>query len=533
MYPTEWSHGIPRGSIADKKTSYMLRITAPGGKTITNSYKISDFKSKALCLAHAEKMREEISREMDLTRNEIRFLSKNKIEVKLTQDKTFIMDAKHIDIVNTYPLQAKLKTDGKTKTYYVYYQDKKHAAAFAHLLTNFKIVDYINGNTMDLRERNLKEFGIGIDIETKNNTESINSNDSQSDTSEHIPPIKIEVIKDVSKYYFMDITDLPKNKWILGNIGGTIFERDREKNEIVTMRYVDDKDNTMTKTFKVSDYENSVKKTYLVAKKFLINISHHLGLVNNRVKILDDHIEIEANHGITLTDIVFLPLFMPTIRNLQNSVSLIKQKGGSSDLIYSSAYIRLAKEGEDVQTYHSLIMGGSFIDHINRNPLDNRLCNLRYSDYQHNATNKAPSIKDTEGINGVKKIDQHYLAYVKSYKKEFHINELGKKKAKYHCILFRTHILEVNLTDADIEKIIYDKSDINTINFAIAQYTKYKKLHNEKIVTEFEYMPSVKSDHITKSMIKEMYHEYITIQFERSHTLKSKIKQLKNILATI
>lgn len=479
-YPTEWSYGIPRGSIADKKTRYMLRITAPGGKTITNSYKISDFKSKVLCLEHTEKMREEISREMDLTRNEIRFLSKNKIEVKLTQDKTFIMDVKYIDLVNKYPLQAKLKTEGKIKRYYVYYQDKKHAAAFAHLLTNFKIVDYINGNTLDLRECNLKEFGIGIDVQTKNNDiESSNSNDvdsnsnndtdsgsnsSESDSSEQIQPIKKEVIKDVSKYYFMEMADLPKNKWILGNIGGTRFERGKEKDKIVTMRYRDENNEQRSKTFRADEYGNSIGKTYLEAKKYLINISHHKGLVNNRIKILDDHIEIEARHGITLTDYVFLPLFMQIEGDSNNIVTMCKKQGGCSDMIYSTAYIRSAPDGEDLFSYHGLIMGSSFIDHINRNPLDNRLCNLRYSNSQHNATNKGATATDTEGTHGVKKTDQYYLAYIHSgdvmYQKKFKIDDLGKNKAKSHSILFRKHILEINFEKADIKQIKYVKSNM-------------------------------------------------------------------------
>ena len=50
-----------------------------------------------------------LSHEFGVTRNEIRFIGKNTIEVKLTQDKTFITDAKFLNLINKYPLQARLK----------------------------------------------------------------------------------------------------------------------------------------------------------------------------------------------------------------------------------------------------------------------------------------------------------------------------------------------------------------------------------------------------------------------------------------
>ena len=336
----------------------------------------------------------------------------------------------------------------------------------------------------------------------------------------------------------MKIEDLPKNKWILGNIKGTVFERKKEKGKIVTMRYLNKEHKRQTKTFRVENYGDSVERTYLEARKYLINVSHHKGLVNNRIKILDDYIEIEGKHGNTLTDYVFLPLFMPSLRNLYNTVTICKKQGGESDMIYSSAYIRLASDGENLFSYHGLIMGASFIDHIDRNPLNNQLSNLCYSNHQHNATNRGPGVKDTGGIYGVRKDDQYYLACVKSneitYKKEFSIEDLGKKKAKLHCILFCEHVLKVNLSDANIEKIEYDETDIDTIKFAIKQYTAYEKLHSNKVVEDpEEYMSIVKSKYITRNILKKMYEEYIIIQINRTFALESKIEQLKNILHSI
>ena len=54
----------------------------------------------------------EISDENDLTRNKIRYLDKNTIEVKLTQDKIMKTDSKFIKEVEKYPINVKSK---KTK----------------------------------------------------------------------------------------------------------------------------------------------------------------------------------------------------------------------------------------------------------------------------------------------------------------------------------------------------------------------------------------------------------------------------------
>ena len=74
---------------------------------------------------------------------------------------------------------------------------------------------------------------------------------------------------------------------------------------------------------------------------------------------------------------------------------------------------------------HVILTGNRNIDHINRNPLDNRKCNYRESTYRQNAQNKSLQKNNTSGVAGV--------VYRKDNKKwEVRIN-INKKQTKLGC----------------------------------------------------------------------------------------------------
>jgi hypothetical protein len=446
-YPTVWAYGMPRGWITDRRTNLLLSFSK-GKKRHSFTYSVGNFDSKEECMKHVENEKIKKSRELGLTRNEIRFINKDTIEVKLTQNKTFKTDAKYLKIVNKYPLQAKAKKEKEITRYYVLGQDKKKTFQFTNLITNYEIVEYINGNTLDLRDINMKEFGFGIKV-VENAEDIVNKNETD----------------DESKYYFMEMEELPKNKWILGTVEGTVFFREHEKDKVLTMRTKNYDGNIQSKTFKISDYE-SVEKATLEAKKYMLNCGHYAGTVKNKIKISDDYLEVMLDEKtIMKTDLMFLPLFIPNTDNFQANMIVSKTSSAGSKKIYAVIYNKITST---LIKYHQFIMGGPMIDHINGDSLDNRLINLRFTNYSQNNSNRiANDASSTNGVkHGVNKIGKYYLATIlhdeHTYYKNFYVDTYGDN-AKIFAIKFRKYILELNPITEDLSDLPLDKSDIKTI----------------------------------------------------------------------
>lgn len=82
-------------------------------------------------------------------------------------------------------------------------------------------------------------------------------------------------------------------------------------------------------------------------------------------------------------------------------------------------YIRVWVDGQRyylhrlIWIYHyGHIQAGKVIDHINGNPLDNRIGNLRVVSYRENYTNSRRSKKNTSGYTGVCKSRRKWMAYI-------------------------------------------------------------------------------------------------------------------------
>jgi hypothetical protein len=513
-YPTQWTNEIPRGSIADKNTSYMLRIS-DGKKIHTTSYSINDFPSKEECLKHVEKERIKKSRELGLTRNEIRFINKNTIEIQLTKDKTFITDAKKLELVNKYPLQAKAKKEKSVTRYYVIAQDKKKTFKFTNLLNNYKFVEYINGNTLDLREKNMKEFGLEYKVAKKpSDIDNIN-------------------IEDHSKYYEMPIDQLPKNKWILGSVPGTIFFREEEKDKVLTMRIIQDDGQVRCKTFNVDEYE-SVDEAIYVARKYMINIAHKMNIVKNKIRINDNFLEIMINDDkIVKMNLIFLPMFVTTIDKYRLNFSLCQTHASNSDKTYAViCYDR------NIICLHKFIMGSAFIDHINGDPLDNRFENLRFSDAKHNATNRQ-SINDLAfGVkHGVDSNGEFYCAHMRNHKKIFYVKKYGVD-AKKLAESYRKNIMEISFDPKDISTLPHDPNDLCIVKDSLSRTKDYQQdMSNRTVFDVNKYFFDLtcvdnqikKNIHMCYLKLQSWRHTMLTIRIEKLGQVINKINYKKPI----
>lgn len=368
-YPTEWQGGIPRGSLQEKPNFYRVVISAPSVDQYNRSFyfvrphqrvgadenQIFDDNDDALEAANRYRMQE--SNRHGLTRNQWRKIDTNTIEVKLDENTTFFTDHKHVKKVEQYPIFAK-KAHNK---FHIISQDKKRQFPFHNLIKPeiTKIVEYIDGNTMNLRETNLREFG-AVEVSAKVQIKA-ETDESYDFTINHYALTKYEDMPYV----------LPKNKWILGKPAGTIFERDKH-----IVARITNGDKYASKTFKFDETTKDSQNE--AAKRWQYAASYKRGLTKNLIKILDDkHVEIQITKDFVIqSSIELIPLIQ--------YVFVCATKSSNAD---AKSYAMVSAKGKSIK-FHNLICQNAMTDHINGETLDNTLENLRSCTYSINNSNR-------------------------------------------------------------------------------------------------------------------------------------------------
>jgi hypothetical protein len=529
-YPTDWQGGLAQGSIKLDQSGRNYQVTIQSkGVRIYESFNIENHGGKEACYEIAAQFRALVSSDMGLSRNQYRYIDENTIEVQLTKGKTCFMDATPnvLEMVNQYPLQAKhkveIKDDEKLSRYYVCYQTKRRAFPFTGLIyPDYKIIKYIDGNTMNLRATNIKNFGTKL-----NTVQNVN------DIPEDINPNDI-YMEDMYQYYNMSFKKLPKYKWILGTPAGTVFYRSENKGKIITVSVDIPNQNkkTAVKTFKVSDY-NSKTEAWNDASKYMINLAHHLNNIKNKIRICDnDIIEVMIDEiNIMKTNLCFLPLFIPFGKKWRSHITISTTHSQINQKLYAAAHLRNVI-GKKMTTFHKLIMGSSMIDHINGDALDNRLENLRWTSYEHNNTNR---IQTTENVTGTRFLKNAWHALIKSdgiiYSKSFNVNKYGNELARELAIKFRKNILELNPI-TDISEIEFStKNDVKILKNVLKRITEYNhSLIERSINNKKNYMERLKLDIECPDAHHKMYMEYTKHLASCLFLLEEKYAILKNVL---
>ena len=120
--------------------------------------------------------------------------------------------------------------------------------------------------------------------------------------------------------------------------------------------------------------------------------------------------------------------------------TLVSRKSGSEN----SEYYPALSIGNKLYNFHNYITKFEMVDHINKNPMDNRLENLRKADHKINNNNRSLNKKGTiSNILGVK-FDIRTNSFIgrikqdgKEYSKSFSIKKYGYEEEKEYAIEFR------------------------------------------------------------------------------------------------
>ncbi|VBB17661.1 HNH endonuclease [Yasminevirus sp. GU-2018] len=368
-YPTDWIGGIPRGSIQTKPNFYRVVMSIPGQDKISKPFywdvpvnnkhkvdpdQVGDDQEEALELAKQYRMRE--SNRFGITRNRWRKIDAETIEVRINDDTSFYTDLKHSDKVEMYPVFAKKAH----KKLHVISQDKKRQFPFHTLIKpNIKLVEYIDGDPLNLREANLREFG-AVEIAQKVLLK-VETDDSYDFTLDHYALTKFTELPYV----------LPKNVWILGKPAGTVFER----GNVIHARVMTN-EKYGSRTFKFDDTTRDLQ--YENARKWQYETSYKFGVTKNLIKILDNkHILVQITKDLVIkTNIEMIHLIQQIPICASNSGN-----PGSKPYAVVSVTMTTIK-------FHNLITQNKMTDHIDGDTLNNTLENLRSCDYSINNSNR-------------------------------------------------------------------------------------------------------------------------------------------------
>ena len=421
IYNTNWTGGKYDGIIIETDDGYRARFAGQSRsfkyKNTINSDKQIICKNKEDCKIQAEKYLYEYYDGLGRITNKYRFIRPDIIEVQLAQNKTFITNSKFLDLINKHTIG--LKSDKKNDKYYVYWvESPKVNKPLTELITKLSKPKFANGCEFDFREENLIESDNKVIGEKY--IEKINQNQVQAQVQNQIQnqiqnQVQNQVVKQTNK------DGLPLNEWIKGKYAGTIFTRTGQNKWSVVVKKTDGSVATKTLSFTPETKD----KVYEEAIQIRNNLSDMYDLTTNKIRILnDDKIEVMLSKDQTMiTDYKFLSV-----------VEKYPIFASKSDKLNAKYYASMMIGNEQKQ-FHNFITGFDMVDHIDRNPLNNCLDNLRAANHKENNNNRNKSESSNAielGVTYCAK-DNCYRARIKQddkeYSKQFSVAKYGKDNA--------------------------------------------------------------------------------------------------------
>ena len=236
-----------------------------------------------------------------------------------------------------------------------------------------------------------------------------------------------------SKSYEIYDFDYNSYEWQVGKVTGTILEKENKRYEA---RVKINRKST-SKSFIFDKYE-SKEEAYKEAKKWLKETSDKNNLTRNQIRKIDNSI-IEVK--ITKNEIMKTDLELLDLCQLYYIVAI---KGKN---LNSENYAGISINNKIVR-FHNFITDFKMVENINKNPLDNRIKNLRDANNKINNVNRNAIKKyDNEHIVGVR-YDKRYNSYVarikkdgKEHSKSFNVKKFGNE-AKRLAIEYRKELCE-------------------------------------------------------------------------------------------
>jgi len=156
----DWQVGKPTGTILERTDSksnakrYEVRIPLGNGKLKSKSFAFNKYDTQELAKKDADKYLTLTSKELGLTRNLIKIIDEDTIEVKLTKDKIMKTNMKYSDICQKYTLVS-TKSGHKDSEYYAAISINNKLQAFHKFITGNDMTDHKNRDPLDNRIKNL------------------------------------------------------------------------------------------------------------------------------------------------------------------------------------------------------------------------------------------------------------------------------------------------------------------------------------------------------------------------------------------